>query len=55
MIVEWCQSRHFANSGGRCMHEDGHDGPHQNRIRGVLYEWTAESEDVRKKTWRRTA
>lgn len=52
MIVEWCKSRHLANSGGRCQLEEGHDGPHERRIRGVRYEWTDESEAARKAAWR---
>lgn len=52
MIVEWCQSRHLANSGGRCQLEEGHDGPHENRIRGERFEWTDESEAERKAAWR---
>lgn len=44
MIFDWCKSKHLANSGGRCVLDEGHDGPHANRIHGVTYEWTDESE-----------
>lgn len=52
MIVDWCKSRHNANSGGRCQLEEGHEGVHENRIGGVRYEWTDESEAARKAAWR---
>lgn len=52
MIVEWCKSRHNANSGGRCQLEEGHDGAHENRIRGERFEWTDASEAVAKAAWR---
>lgn len=55
MIVEWCKSRHNANSGGRCQLEEHHDGPHENVIRGQRFEWTDESEAENRAKWRKPA
>ena len=56
MIVEWCQSRHLSDSGGRCVLEDGHDGPHtRTRRDGSEVTWTDESEAVAATRWRRVS